>query len=383
MSVVRSLILIGLGLCLYSKIEAQSFSVFKQKLQTEAQKYKTNVPCEGETRKGIENLNELIWTNPAQNGIEKNQKIIESCKFVKSKGCPQQELKSLLDEIADFYRQGGNGSNPLHEEATKEGGLPVANISDSMVSPEISSDNTPTVRAAPYPFHLWTLTIVTSLLALVCGWLIMRALRKPNTAHIQSNQTMNNELLEKLGDNNLIEILKKMRDELSVLRSKVAAIEGDLQDIKSETKIYTPTKITNDVSAEAEVNPVINIRERNTPSREDSQTPPPIVNPENTRYALYMDNSEGFSASTLNLMENHETIYQITMNTSQNATYRVSLNSDAQAYALSDPGYYLRTACDYDNSPTSGKHIETLSEGSLELVGNVWKIIRRARIRFV
>lgn len=377
---------VGLFICLFSKTYGQSYAEYKQKLQAEAKKYVTTVPCEGETRKAVENLVELIWANPSQNPPEKNKKIVESCKFVKSKGCPQPALKTLLDEIAGFYSRtaGGGTTQALSENPETE--TPVANIPDSVItSPETEqspvSQRTVTGTNA---LSFMILSLVTTLLAFVCGWLVLRALRKPDITYIQSDFTMNNDLLEKLGDGNLIEILKQMREELSVLRKKVSTLEGEIEDLQLKNKQHNP-KTDSVGNLEAEVKPIIHIKERNSPSREDSQFVPPVplVVAENVRYALYMDNSDGFSSSGLTNSEGHETIYQITLQSANIATYKISNNLDAQAYALSDPGYYLRTACDYDNSPTSGKHIETLSEGALELSGNVWKITRRARIRFV
>lgn len=376
----------GLFLSLFSGVYAQSYTEYKQKLQDEAKKYVTTVPCEGETRKAVENLNELIWANPSQNPPEKNKKIVESCKFVKSKGCPQQPLKTLLDEIAGFYRsQPGTATTAIAENPETE--TPVANIPDSVITSPESETSSQTQRStsgtSSFPF--WILTTLTTLLALVCAWLVMKVLHKPEITYIQSDFTMNNDLLEKLGDGNLIEILKQMREELSVLRKKVGSLEGEIEELRLKSKMNNPQTVSVEWPPEAENKPVIHIKERNAPSREDSQFVPPVppVVAENVRYALYMDNSDGFSLSGLTQSEGHETIYQITLQSANIASYKISNNLDAQAYALSDPGYYLRTACDYDNSPTSGKHIETLSEGALELSGNVWKITRRARIRFV
>ena len=369
-----------LSLC--TKTHGQSFSEYKQKLEAESKKYATTVPCEGETRKAVENLNELIWANPSQNTQEKNRKIVESCKFVKNKGCPQVGLKTILDEMITFYSKTESVAKTVVGE-TVNPETPVANIPDSLVSPEEENpvkQNAATTDKGISSFF-WILSFLVLLLMSVCSWLIFMVLKKPHITYIQANQKMNNELLDKVEDNNLVNILKELRDELGKLRNRIAHLESEIEDLKSKGK--EQKHITVD-SPEAEIRPSIQIKERNTPSREDSYLPPPPpIVAENTRYALYMDNSEGFSVGGLMHAEGHETIYLIGITSPQNATYRICANLDAQAYALSDPGYYLRTACDYDNSPTSGKHIETLTEGSLELSGNIWKITKRARIRFV
>lgn len=366
--------------CGIYSVYGQDYIAFKKRLGDEEKKYKEEVLCERTTKAAIHNLNELIWAKPNKD------KIVKSCDFIKNQknGCPQPELINLLTEIKTAYKvEGGvdEGASDLVDE-----NAPVSNSPDTMNSPEVT--NTTTVKQSP----IGSFTIIYiwfAVLSLVCIWLAYKIFQTPIVPisySSQSEQNMKNELLEKLGDADLIDVLKQMRDQIGVLVQKVSSLEEDVQVLKQlqqnqdkntdvQTQFYPKERI-------ADLSP----HEEKHPPKED-ETPfvitPKVPDNYERRYALYMDNSEGFSIAGLMYAESAETIYEIILTSPHVAMYRICSNTEAQSYALSDPGYYLRTACDYDNSPSSGKHIETLSEGQLEQVGNIWKITKKARIRFV
>ncbi len=369
---------------------AQDYNAFKKRLQDEEKKYRESVVCEKTTKAAVHNLNDLIWAKPNVD------KIIKSCDFIRNQknGCPQAELITLIGEIKAAYmaiNTAGNGettaSTSIEEDA------PVSNMPDTLISPEEEIQNPPQVvipiatkNDIPYTIYL-----MLGVLSLFCLWLAYKVSQKPSIPIIanptQSAQNMKNELLEKLGDEDLIAILKQMRDQIGVLIQKTSSLEEDVhllkqqqaqelaKNIENETKIFVKKRA---------IEPEDNYR-----PKEDAM---PIINPSvpkkindnfERRYALYMDNSEGFSVSGLMYSESAETIYELILTSTIVAAYRICTHADAQAYALSDPGYYLRTACDYDNSPISGNRIETLQDGQLEQIGSIWKITKKARIRFV
>lgn len=379
-----------MAVCGISAVQAQDYNAFKRRLQEEEKKYRENVPCEKTTKVAVHNLNDLIWAKP---NIDK---IVKSCDFIRNQknGCPQAELMSLLGEIKAAYNSQNVERNGENIVTNADDDAPVSNMPDTLLSPEEEVQKTPktvlpiaTTNALPYSIYT-----ILGLLSLICAWLAYKVLKKTTITHSiypsQTAQNMKNELLEKLGNEDLITILKQMRDQIGVLVQKVSSLEEDVQLLKHHQQVQEVMKNT-DVQTKIFVKQHNSEFEEKFPPKEDSVPvfnpiiPPKVTDNFERRYALYMDNSEGFSVPGLMYSESAETIYEIILASAHSANYRICSHPEAQAYALSDPGYYLRTACDYDNSPSSGNHIETLYDGQLEQIGNIWKIIKKARIRFV
>lgn len=367
-------------------VSAQTFKEYKTRLKAESNKYRSTESCEAVTKKSIENLNNLIW---ADNPIaSKKEEIIKSCGFLRTKGCPQPALLGLLKEISDFYKTGVTATT--NTETRDEEAAPVSNMPDTLLSPE---DDNPVVSQTPNPIVSipqsskdWTLYGITGLLTLLClflGYKIFSLSTSQSSVNTQGKPNMNNEMLEKVGDNHLAEIIRQLRDELGLLRHQIAEMGGEMQTLKSRISTIEGNKTPIISQAPLHVEKEIPTQEDNEVQEEVITREIPIVEAVEKRYALYMDNSEGFSVSGLMYHEGIETIYEIVLNSPRSASYRISKNKEAQSYALSDPGYYLRTACDYENSPSSNKSIETVGEGNVELIGNIWKITKRAKIRFV
>ncbi len=377
-------------------VQAQDYNAFKKRLSDQESKYRDNVPCEKATKLAVHNLNELIWAKPNVD------KVVKSCDFIRNQknGCPQADLTSLLSEIKAAYKlTNGQSGDENGLVSAAEDDAPVSNMPDTLISPEeeaavkpATPQRLPTIAATSSGVPYWIYSSL-GLLALFCAWLAYKISQKtsPSTStySLQTDQQMKDELLEKLGNDDLVAVLKEIRHEIGMLRQKITFLEENIQVLQQQ-KVSEISQNT-EVQAKILTKPRVEspIREEKQPPQEDSA---PIINPVilpkvidnfERRYALYMDNSEGFSVSGLMYGESAETIYEIILTSTHGAAYRICSHAEAQAYALSDPGYYLRTACDYDNSPTSGRHIETLNDGQLEQVGSIWKITKKARIRFV
>lgn len=370
-----------------SFVSAQTFKEYKTRLKVEGNKYRSTESCEAVTKKAIENLNNLIWAdNPT---ASKKEEIIKSCGFLRSKGCPQPALLGLLKEISDFYKTGviATTNTEIRDDET----APVSNMPDTLVSPE---EENPVVSQTPNPIVSiseppkdWILYGITGLLTLLClflGYKIFSINTSQSSINAQGKPNMNDEMLAKVGDSSLVEIIRQLRTELGLLRHKIGDMEGEIQSLRSridtiEDKTTVVISQAPPLHLEKEVAPHEDAQKQDLPTSREL----PTIEAVEKRYALYMDNSEGFSVSGLMYHEGIETIYEILLSSARSATYRISKNNEAQSYALSDPGYYLRTACDYENSPSSNKRIETIDEGNVELIGNIWKITKRAKIRFV
>lgn len=367
-----SVLLVGVGY-------GQRYKDFKAQLKTEAAKYRTTEACEAETKKAIENLDNLIWsdTPPA----DKKEEIRRSSAFVRTKGCPQGSLLALLKEISDFYKEGGGQTSTTTTPAEEEEAH-ITNLSDTLTSPEEENANPTGYKPPVYtkPSRDYFLYFLTGILSLICIWLLLKT---RNNQPIVPAKTMTNEKLDQIGDNQLADIIRQLRDDLGLLRHRLAELDSEVQSLKAQLRTNPPTFDRQKDDAQIEQPLTQNegfVVKRETTVERDS--PQQDAAPE-MRFALYMDNSDGFSVSGLMYHEGAETIYEIALQSPKTAVYRIAQNRDAQTYALSDPGYYLRTACDYENPPASGKRIETVSEGTLELVGSIWKITKRAKVRFV
>lgn len=382
--------LLAISVC---NVSAQEVKVFKNQLAQEQKKYRQSEVCEKTVGNGLNNLNNLIWQNPDDETAVKRKKIVESCKFIKNNrmGCPTKETLTLLTNIQNAYDLAGN------QDSTSQDMVPATNgfvdtalhsVEDSLPSTITASTNESDKSTHPYGLYG-----VIGLLLLSTAWLMYRSFTQKPTTILQNIQPpndftqMKNELLAQLGDDNLIAILKEMREEMGKLSRKIGELESEVDALKQQSVQSATARET--VVVSSPVSDSFKVKEL---PKEDStvlqwdmeksagDVPP---TPENKRFALYMDSSEGFSVSNLMYSESADTIYEIAIKSNQSAVYTINNHPEAQAYALSDPGYYLRTACDFDNSPASGKHIETLVPGQLENVGNIWKITKRARIRFV
>lgn len=100
-------------------------------------------------------------------------------------------------------------------------------------------------------------------------------------------------------------------------------------------------------------------------------------------YARTVDLGDGFSAESLSeTTSERPMIYQIQVQSPNQATFRVADDPYAQRLALSDPYSYLNDACEYNSQPASNSRIQTTRPGRLALQGNKWVIQEKAQIAF-
>ena len=373
----------------------QDYKNFKQQLQQQSKLYRENVPCEKAVKDKLGKLADLMQLTPDK------PEIVRSCKFIRSMsgGCPQTNLKELLLKIQKNYATVAsdtvfvaNGQDAL--------GVPETEIFDDLDKPVQDKE-----KSIPYNTYLMYFSLIS--LALLCAYLLIK-LKQLQNAHLQTHKIINNTPKSQPSTIMNEEILERLNKEISTLREENGRLRLEFMHFKRElnelrelcnsidSKILASEKQKREETQssykpfeEARVTPTI-INEV-VPTPVVVETPAPILQPPvnqttsyiDKKYALYMDNSEGFSAQGLMPFSGSETIYEILLQSERGASYRVFDNHDAHQYALTDPSYYLRTACEYENSPSAGKRIETISEGMLENTGSVWKIIRKAKIRFI
>jgi len=100
------------------------------------------------------------------------------------------------------------------------------------------------------------------------------------------------------------------------------------------------------------------------------------------KYARYADQGDGFSVQELLDEEDSETIFELSIKSSNSASFRISANQTAQKYALSNSPYFLGKTSQYDTFPSGNSLINTDVAGELKLQGNKWLIIKPAQISF-
>lgn len=126
---------------------------------------------------------------------------------------------------------------------------------------------------------------------------------------------------------------------------------------------------------------------QNLPAEEEKPSPTmewdkpePIQKAAEVFYSRFADLQDGFSVSELLESEASDTIFEITLQSTSKASFKVSTNPAAQRYALSNADYFLERPCQYDTLPKGS--IINEAPGKLSLSGGKWEIVEKARISF-
>lgn len=392
---VRNCLLFCYFWAIFGMAIGQDYKGLKVQIQQQSKLYRDNVPCEKAVKDKLEKLADLMQLTPDK------PEIVRSCKFIRGMngGCPQTALKELLLNIQKKYATSASDTTTVFVANGQDAlGIPEKEVFDSVEKVEQQSDKTP-------PFNTYLMYVSLVVLTLLCAYLLIK-LNQLQKAHIQTNKIistpksqpttiMNDEILERLKKD--LETLKeenvRLKGELGRVKSQLNGIQELCEEINAKMNMLERERNTDNapVMQQTEEAQVIPAFIPETPPSPVVETPQPVIQTPvyqnvtyiDKKYALYMDNSEGFSVQGLMPYSGSETIYEILLQSERTASYRVFENADAHQYALTDPSYYLRTACEYENSPSAGKRIETVAEGVLENMGSVWKIVRKAKIRFI
>ena len=103
---------------------------------------------------------------------------------------------------------------------------------------------------------------------------------------------------------------------------------------------------------------------------------------ESTKYALYSDIPGGFSVATVSDSNTNNEIYKIALK-QDIIEFEISDNKESQSMALSNSQFYLKNACDYSEIPFENARIITEKKGVLKKLGNEYKIIEKAKLKFM
>lgn len=95
-----------------------------------------------------------------------------------------------------------------------------------------------------------------------------------------------------------------------------------------------------------------------------------------------MPGSDGrFNEEEFLNQQNGEQIYELKLKENE-GIFKISDNTQAQIYALSDIGSYLESACDFPAPPDRNSRIVTITLGTVHKQGSQWLIIDKAKIEF-
>lgn len=90
-----------------------------------------------------------------------------------------------------------------------------------------------------------------------------------------------------------------------------------------------------------------------------------------------------FSAGTLQETVG-KSIYQLRTDDGVNGRFVMLSSPDAIATAMISVSQFVKPVCRIEgNTHRQPQHIETLEEGVAQLTGDVWKVVRKATVRFV
>ncbi len=182
-----------------------------------------------------------------------------------------------------------------------------------------------------------------------------------------------NEHFEKLDKQN-IDDNNFMIGKLNALQIKSEKLQADINNV--------------DIKASGLENKMMKLEQRrpettagmgafNSP-RPRAETPPPIIH----KYSSYPDNPDGFLISSLSNTENSDSRYEFIMENDNVASFIFKASPNETEFAINNAQMFLRSACDYNNSPNEGKRIRTDKPGRLVRDGVMWRIVDKAKISF-
>ncbi|MGV3557938.1 hypothetical protein [Larkinella arboricola] len=266
-----------------------------------------------------------------------------------------------------------------------------ATVSESAGLPDTLETPSPPITSTPTTQSNWIsmagIALFLSILSLIgVAFLIYTALKnqKPDQS---ARDIQFDSQLAKLADRvTKLEVRKNQPNESFQVNSQLEALERAVRQLEQNRaeKPATPApapKVPLEVVPPAPGSP----EESEAAGRPMNRYRTPSVEPPKPSvfYARTADLGDGFSAGGLLTKPERDTVFDVVLENDTLATYQISENPDAQRLALSDPYSYLNDACEYLTQPNPTSRIRTEQAGRLSLQGDKWKIIEKAKIRFI
>ncbi|SEI49939.1 hypothetical protein SAMN05216327_10252 [Dyadobacter sp. SG02] len=217
---------------------------------------------------------------------------------------------------------------------------------------------------ADIPDYSFVYMAALSILLLLVLWLFLR-MRKIadglSKAHAAVTNWRGNQEQASVDIESLRNELGEMRRVQGELRHDNALLEAAFKnELEKNSRLVTETKSDS---------------ARSTPTTEQKSQ---VVK----KFARYADQGDGFSVSDLLDEEDGETIFELSLTSSQKGFFRIATNAAAQRYALSNSRYFLSNTCEYEDLRSVNSTIHTVEPGELRLSGNKWQITQQVKIRF-
>jgi hypothetical protein len=258
------------------------------------------------------------------------------------------------------------------------------------VTPPVASDSTETAPASTPSttqsnwISMNSFALILSLLSLASvafvAYLVLKNQKPQQSAREAQIETQLAKLTDRISK---LEVRKNQTNETFQLNAQLEALERTVRQLE-QNRVEKPaapaTKVPLEVVTPSEETSV----EPEVPARPSNRFRTPTLPAKPTAlYARTADLGDGFSAGGLLITPERDTVFDINLQSDTLATYQVSENADAQRLALSDPYSYLNDACEYLTQPNPNSRIRTEQAGRLTLQGDKWKIIEKAKIRFI
>lgn len=285
--------------------------------------------------------------------------------------------KALNDIIASTLTTGTAAVPAPSPTAAAE---PVA-----QTEPSDTSSSSPTTTTTSTTQSNWIsmngIALFLSILSLVgvafLAYMVVKGQKPQQSARDVQFDSQLAKLADRVGK---LEVRKNQPNENFQLTSRLDALERavrQLEENRAEKPVTPVAKVPLEV-----VTPTAEPEAAGRPANRFRPQPEAPAKP-SVFYARTADLGDGFSASGVLLTPERDTVFDITLEKDDRATYQVSENPDAQRLALSDPYSYLNDACEYLTQPNPNSRIRTEQPGQLILQGDKWKITEKAKIRFI
>ncbi|GAB3315806.1 hypothetical protein GCM10027299_05270 [Larkinella ripae] len=290
-------------------------------------------------------------------------------------------FESDLDKIIDSGLS-ANPAAPVTPPTT------VASTDDDQPVPSeaaSTTSTTPTTNPQSNWISMDGIALFLSILSLVAVAFLAYIVVKGQKPQQSARDVQFDSQLAKLADRiSKLEVRKNQPNENFQLNAQLEALERSIRQLE-QNRAEKPAAAVAKVPLEV-VKPMLEeAPESESAGRPMNRYRTPSVEPPKPMafYARTADLGDGFSAGGLLTTPERDTVFDITLQNDTLAAYRVSENADAQRLALSDPYSYLNDACEYLTQPSPNSRIRTEQPGQLALQGDKWKIVEKAKIRFI
>ena len=179
--------------------------------------------------------------------------------------------------------------------------------------------------------------------------------------------------------------IEELEDKADSMNSRSDAKEEPQERLTYVTKVSMPTD--DDAQEEKEVRPTtvasVSLSFSDEPSEEEEE--PKVLDPNRPRpvYYLAAPSADGTFSRFSRRLQIGKTIYVLKTNDGVNGTFILYDSPDAIATAMLSVSQFIKPVCKVNGSVAQyPRHIVTEEEGLAIFEDDVWKVVRKAVVRF-